>query len=169
MAHLIDRLIALWAWLEPGILKHPGWLAFCLGLNMLIGWRLLRWYVGFVARGSVIVRHPHPHSRTIEQELTTLQSDLTGLRSEAQAISRLMEAHDHPVENILPQPSTLRPGMVLIWNGRAWVGHPTVMAEHQPIVRKARGKGKKSSVEIDRPPTAWERITEDDDAGPDQT
>lgn len=66
-----------------------------------------------------------------------------------------------------PDPDSLQSGMVLIWNGTAWVGHPTQIV-NQPIVRKSRGKGRKREVVIDRPPTAWDRIQEDDDDGTDK-
>ena len=161
MAHLIDRVIALWARMEPHILQSPGWMAFWLGLFVLLGWRLLRSYVRLIAREvqpKAAKAPPQPEWRAAVSELHNRMDELAHAR---------LVGDGSP----FPDAATLRPGMVLIWNGRAWVGHPTIVADQpqQAITRKSRGKGKKATVEIDRPPTAWERITEDDDAGPDQT
>lgn len=152
---ILDWLFAHWAAFEHHLFRAPWHIVAWALLALLIIWGLLRAYVSYIAR----------HAGNLRDE--EVDRYIKRVHHLEQSIQQLMGSY-----NGLPDASELRAGMVLVWNGVRWVGHPTTVAS---IRRVSQGRGKKQAVALDspdpnsQPQTQWDRIKNGSDFDDDES
>ena len=155
VTHIVDMLFA---WAERAVFHDPVWMGLSLSLILLGIWYLGVKYVMYIARrAGNWHREGHP---------VVDPADMRALQRRLNEVERNLQSNSAHL-SIWPDVSMLQPGMVPLWNGHAWTGHPTTSANNpmQPIRRQGQGRGKKSAIEVAPLPTSWDRIrgNEDDD------
>lgn len=138
----MSYVLRFFDWYQALILKDQASATIILILALIVLWRGLRAYAGYIVRCDAA---PKP----------------------ARIVSSTSRV------NGLPDPSNMRPGTILVWNGRSWVGQllprpADPPANNRQPAKPTRTRGKKAAAapaQADRPPTAWDRIQEDEDGG----
>ena len=163
----MSYVLRFFDWCQALILKDQASATIILILALIVLWRGLRAYAGYIVRCDAppAPKPARDHTPNLIEAIRRLDERLTNTEQViAGSTSRV---------NGLPDPSNMRPGTILVWNGRSWVGQllprpADPPANNRQPAKPTRVRGKKAAAapaQADRPQTAWDRIQEDEDGG----